>query len=69
MSRLKFTILSILFYLIIAFIWLLYEIWRFGEPAPDVFHSIIATVFSVSLAANVLLLRNFPKKRSRGGRM
>ncbi|MFD3261873.1 hypothetical protein ACE3MQ_25055 [Paenibacillus lentus] len=40
MTRLKFSMLSIAFYLIIAFSWRFYEVWRFGAPTPDIFHSL-----------------------------
>ena len=56
-KRLKVSILYIILYLAITYSWRLYEIYKYGEPTPDYFHTLIATILCVSLTINVVLIR------------
>lgn len=50
------SVLYIVFYLIIYYVWGLYELKTVGEVQPNLFDTVIATVLSISLAVNVMLL-------------
>lgn len=63
-TRIKMALLYIIFYLSITCIWRFYETWKFGYPTPDIFHSLIAFILSVSLVMNVFLYRVLANKRS-----